>query len=124
MVEDRVASVQFDGPAKLSMRVLVIFQFVIDHALGVVDGREGGVHLDELIEAPHGLDVLLLPVVAQAQVVEAVHVGRVYLQGGKIVLLLLSGMAQFLVAVCAVIVGLEIPWISINIRGFSSIALE
>jgi hypothetical protein len=57
-------------------------------------------------------------------VVEAVHVGRVYLQGGKIVLLLLSGMAQFLVAVCAVIVGLEIPWISINIRGFSSIALE
>ena len=124
MVEDRVASIEFDGLAKLCVGVFVVFEFVVNHALGVVNRRKGGIYLDELIEAAHGFNELLLAVIAQAQMIEAVHVGWIYLQCIEVVLFFLFGMAQFLVAVRSVIICFEITCIIRYLRGFSSIAFE
>lgn len=57
--------------------MLVILQLVVDHSFGVVDGREGGIDLDEFIEEVHRFVELLLPVVEQTNVVQSIDIGGV-----------------------------------------------
>lgn len=74
MIEDRVGLIEVDGLAELCKGVQVILQFIVDHSFGVVDGREGGIYLDELIKEVHRFVELLLPVVEETNMVQSIYI--------------------------------------------------
>lgn len=69
MEEYRIFRIQFNSKRELFTRVLVVLEFVIDDAQGVVDGWEFGVVADEERKALEGGLVVGLALVVEAQVV-------------------------------------------------------
>ncbi len=112
VVENGIFGIEFDCFGEFEAGLRVILEFVINDSEGVVDGREFGVVFEEVSETVKGLLVLGLSFVVKAEVIKAINVLGLKLEGHEVVAFLLLVHCEFLIAHGSVVVKLIVPLVT------------
>ena len=74
MIENGIIFVKLNGSTKLSVRLGIIFQFIVDHTFCIEDRRKWKVIFDQLIEKKHGFTIILLTFIEKSKMIQQIDV--------------------------------------------------
>lgn len=79
MIENWVCSIKFYSFAELSIRAIIVFQFIVDHSFSIVYWWERWICFDKLLEIMHSLAEFSLAIIEKSKMIEAIDIYWIYL---------------------------------------------
>lgn len=86
MIEHRIIFVQVNCFAELRIGLGVVFQFIVDHTLSIVNRGKSRVVFDQLLKVHHGFGVIFLSLIEETQMIKGVGVSRIKTQHLQVII--------------------------------------